>query len=419
YHLTDLLIFVANGALLCAFARRLFGPDAWLAGLFAALVFVLHPIQLETLPVPPRRADSLCLSFTLACLLSLGPAGAPRAALRRALGAAFALLAAGSKETGALAAPLAFGLAFLRAPLGAAAERARGALRDSGPPLASVALYAAARSAVLGGWGGHRNASLASAPDPVALVKPYLERLFAPQAYEPGGPWIAALALAALLLAAYLAWRPPRRAEARRLRSGLAFALLWFACLIAIHSLADRASAWYTTLFVAPYAIFLGVLTQCGVALLREGRAAPAALALVFSLGLAGSHLRYSSLLVHYPEWPRASAAADAFLDRFERRVRRAELGSTLRFRRFPTGVERSPTPPGIRSAVVLSDYSLQAWADLVMPDHPVRVHMLPRGASPPAPDAGVVTVILHPGVAALEGAAARPPRDASPQRAR
>ncbi|HEY5659002.1 MAG TPA: hypothetical protein VIY27_14540, partial [Myxococcota bacterium] len=29
YHLTDLLIFVANGALLCAFTRRLFGGDAW------------------------------------------------------------------------------------------------------------------------------------------------------------------------------------------------------------------------------------------------------------------------------------------------------------------------------------------------------------------------------------------------------
>jgi len=66
YHLTDLLIFAINGTLLCAFARRLFGADAWLAGLVAALVFVLHPMQLETIPVPPRRADSLCLGFLLA-----------------------------------------------------------------------------------------------------------------------------------------------------------------------------------------------------------------------------------------------------------------------------------------------------------------------------------------------------------------
>jgi hypothetical protein len=414
YHLTDLLVFVVNGALLCAFARKLFGADAWLAGLVAALVFALHPMQLEALPVPPRRADSLCLGFALACLLSSAPADAPPSAharLRRTLSGIFALLAAGSKETGVIVAPLAFGLAFLRSPARARPARAREALRGSLPSLAAVTLYVAARSWVLGGWGGHRSASLARASNLSGLVEPYLARLFAPQAYEPGRLWIAALSLAALLLSAYLAWRPPRRVDARRLRSGLAFALLWFVCLLAIHSLADRASAWYTSLFVAPYAVFLGFLTQTGVDLLRERRVAPAVLALAFALGLAASHLRHSSLLHAYPEWPRASALADAFLTRVERQVRGAEPGSTLRFRRFPTRVERSPTPPGIRSAVVLDDYSLQAWADLVLPEHPVRVHRLSHGARPPAPDAGAVNVLLHPRVATLGDVRRSPPQ--------
>ena len=213
----------------------------------------------------------------------------------------------------------------------------------------------------------------------------------------------ALVGLLTLLLAALLAWRPPRRADARRLCSGLAFVLLWFACLFAIHSLADRARVWYATVFVAPYAIFLGVVTHLGVRLLRERRVALAALALAFALGLAASHLRYSPLLHTYPEWPQANALADAFLARFARAVRGAEPGSTLRFVRFPTRVERSSTPPGTRSAVVFHDYSVQAWADLVLPEHPVRVHMLRYGAPAPAPDANAVNVLLHPKAMSLE----------------
>jgi predicted membrane protein len=357
-------------------------------------------MQLETIPVPPRRADSLCLGFLLACLLSAAPAGEPpgaRAKLRGALSAAFALLAAGSKETGVIAAPLALGLGFLRAPAGSATTRLREALRCGLPSLAAVTLFTAARAAVLDGFGGHSNTALVLKAHLSVLVKPYLAFLFAPQRYELGSPWIAALSLLALLLAALLAWRPPRGADARRLCSGFLFLLLWLACLFAIHGLADGVKPWYATAFVAPYAILLGVVTQAGVNLLREKRLALAALALVFGLGLAASHVRYSPLLYSYPEWPQATALGDAFLVRFARAVRGAEPGSTLRFARFPTRVERPSTPPGVRSAVVFSDYSVQAWADLVLPERPVRVHMLMRGAQPPPPDVNAVNVLLRP----------------------
>jgi predicted membrane protein len=408
YHLTDLLIFAINGALLCAFARRLFGADAWLAGLVAALVFVLHPMQLETIPVPPRRADSLCLGFALACLLSAAPAGEPpgaRARLRGALSAAFALLAAGSKETGVIAAPLVLGLAFLCSPAGCLAARVREALRHGLPSLAAVALFVAVRTAVLGGFGGHPSEALLRKASLSGLFKPYLAHLFAPQRYELSGLWIAALCLLALALAALLVWKPPRRADARRLGSGLAFLLLWFVCLFAIHSLADRARVWYATVFVAPYAVFLGVMTQIGVGLLREKRVALAALALAFSLGLAATHIRYSSLLHTYTEWIHADALGQAFLVRFARAVREAEPGSTLRFVRFPTRVERPSEPPGVRSAVVFHDYSLQAWADLMLPEHPVEARMYVHGAPPPPPHPSAVSVMLHPLVVSSDDA--------------
>jgi predicted membrane protein len=418
YHLTDLLIFAINGALLCAFARRLFGTEAWLAGLVGALVFVLHPMQLETIPAPPRRADSLCLGFTIACLLSAAPAGEPpgtRARLRGALSGVFALLAAGSKETGVIAAPLVFGLAFLCSPVGSLAVRVREALRHALPSLAAAVFFVAARTAVLGGFGGHPSEALLRRSSLSDLLKPYLAHLFAPQRFEFAGPWIAALCLLALALAALLVWKPSRRADARRLASGLAFLLLWFACLFAIHSLADRARVWYATLFIAPYAVFLGILTQIGVGLLREKRLALAALPLLFALGLGASHLRYSSLLHTYTEWAHASALGQAFLVRFARAVREAEPGSTLRFVRFPTRVERPAEPPGVRSAVVFHDYSIQAWADLLLPEHPVRARMYVHGVPAPLPDAGVIQVMLHPLVVSSDDARPRKPAPQTP----
>jgi predicted membrane protein len=418
YHLTDLLIFAINGTLLCAFARRLFGTDAWLAGLVAALVFVLHPMQLETIPVPPRRADSLCLGFALACLLSAAPAGEPpgvRAKLRGALSAAFALLAAGSKETGVIAAPLVLGLVFLRSPAGCLAARAREALRHGLPSLAAVAFFVMVRAAVLGGFGGHPSEALLRKSSLSGLFEPYLANLLAPQRYELSGLWIAALCLLALVLAALAVWKPPRRADARHLGSGFAFLLLWLACLFAIHSLADRARVWYATLFVAPYAVFLGVITQLGVGLLREKRGALAALALVFALGLAGTHIRYSSLLHTYTEWAQAGALGEAFLARFARAVREAEPGSTLRFVRFPTRVDRPDEPPGVRSAVVFHDYSLQAWADLMLPEYPVRARMYVHGAPAPTPDASAIQVMLHPFVASSDDARQTKPAPRTP----
>jgi hypothetical protein len=411
YHLTDLLVFAANGVLIFALVRKLFGGQSWPAGLVAMGLFALHPIQLETLPVPPRRADTLCLAFTLACLLSVALADerpARRAALRRAVTALFALLAVASKESGAIAAPLAFGLAYLRAPGPGAASRLRDAARRSLAAFAAVGVFVSCRTWVLGGLGGHADASLGQVFSFHRVFEPYLALLFVPQEYEPQGVRIALLSLAALLLAVWLLLRPPAGVELRRLRAGLQFALFWLLCLFAIHSLASKVDAWYASLFVAPYAVFLGIITQLGIGLARERRFAPAAAALVFALGLAANLVRYSPLFQPYPAWPQASRVAEDFLASFEARARAAEAGSTLRIRRFPIRIGRAPAPPGIRSAVILSDYSLQAWAELVIPEHPIRVRFARSAArTAAAPNDDALSVELYPRVIPL-GADAR-----------
>lgn len=70
YHRTDLVLSALTAILLAAVARRLFGRGALAVAAIAAALFVLHPVQLEILAAPARRADTLALLFTLACLWS-------------------------------------------------------------------------------------------------------------------------------------------------------------------------------------------------------------------------------------------------------------------------------------------------------------------------------------------------------------
>ena len=110
---TNLLLHLANAALLAALAYRL-SRRRTLAAL-AALLFALHPVLTEPVHAPGFRADVLCLCFSLLALHAWlsATADAPRRRLPPAVWAAAMLLflaaALLSKET-AIACPLAAAL---------------------------------------------------------------------------------------------------------------------------------------------------------------------------------------------------------------------------------------------------------------------------------------------------------------------
>ena len=167
YHLSDLVVLLASAALVALFAERLFGAAGWpLGGLAAGLVFALHPLHFEVLPVAPRRADGLAVLFTLLALhAALGAlrseARGKRLAWAIAAGVACALALA-SKETGAIA-TAAVALLALLAPLegpGAGERRLARTLRVAGPALVLAGATFALRTIALGGLGGGQESSL-------------------------------------------------------------------------------------------------------------------------------------------------------------------------------------------------------------------------------------------------------------------
>ena len=110
YHLTSMLLHVANTLLVWLVIRRVIGaegsPDKAFPALLAALVFAVHPVVAEAVCEPTYREDLLVALFSLSALvLAMGHArSTPGFDGRRALGCmALCLLAIASKEAGIVA----------------------------------------------------------------------------------------------------------------------------------------------------------------------------------------------------------------------------------------------------------------------------------------------------------------------------
>lgn len=411
YHRTDLVLSALTAILLAAVARRLFGRGALAVAAIAAALFVLHPVQLEILAAPARRADTLALLFTLACLWSQPRTGERPGHVGAVLGAVFAALALGSKETGAVVAPLVIGLHFFsggeRCALPARLGRA---LRASLPALVGVGLMLALRTAVLGGLGGHvALAGLTSAPVPAArLLWELLERVFLPQPVLTGGLGQAAIGAAALGLVAVAVLLARRsssgsepaseeRGHERRDGPALAFLGWWGLCLFGLTALADRWHDWYAMLFVAPYALALGLFTVRGLELVRGGRRVLGGSAAGLALLLGGSHLATSHLVSPYPLLVGASKLAEQNYRDLKRMLESAQEGQVVQLHPWFFEVARNADGSDVHSLQLTWDYTIQAWCELHWPDRTFEVSRFAgRGL---APKPGVLRVQLVPGV--------------------
>ena len=94
----------------------------------------------------------------------------------------------------------------------------------------------------------------------------------------------------------------------------------------------------------------------------------------------------------------RASVASDAFLSELLRRIDAAPGGTLVTAPPLPMWVEPRAEGPTVEGGAILSDYSLQAWADLLRPARNVRVlpvegGVLQEASRVPAPDEVVISI--------------------------
>ena len=398
YQRTNLLLQLAGVAALFALGRRFQGGA--LGPAVAALVFAIHPLQLETVPVAARRADLL---FTLFLMLALcvQPLTEPVRRWRLLASAGLVLLAAASKETGAAALPVLAGAVWILPAEGDARGRTRRALRLCALPALALAGFVALRTGVLGGLGGHPGSALPGVALGVFEAPAFARGLLMPQPWT-GEPRLDAALCAALALGLaaclVLAARRGERATSARPSAARLFVCcgLWLVCLLALTGLSELRASWYAVPFLPPFALLLGGVADAARRAWRQRRtAAGLALGGLVAL-LLGSQLRHSALLHRYEEWTLLSQQETDFLARFRSAVSAAAPGTTIRVEALPLGTGAPLEQVGIRSALGMTDYSVAAWAELALPERAVRVR-LHTGGPPTAPLPGVISVDAVP----------------------
>lgn len=374
YHRTDLAWLTLATALVGAMAARLAPRRAVLAAAVAGALFALHPVQLEIVPVPPRRADTMALVFVLATLLALPRAGAALSPARAVWLALLAFCAGASKETGVLVAPVAIAAArWVGAPGAESAEPWRATLGRSAPVLVGVALYVAARTVVLGGLGGHEGLP----PSEVGLVERWGDLMRGAVLPRPLGSFgatatIGVAGLGVLLFASGLL--------AVRERGTRGLAVVWVACLLGLTGLAERSHEWYSMLLTVPLVLLAG----CAVA--TRGRSAAVVVALV-----GVSWIRATPRLDPPERLEAAGRLATRLVETLEEQLGDARPGSTASVDPWISQLAPAPDGDGVRALHIAYVYTVAAFVELRWPERDFRVYV---GPLDPRPFAGPTCLV-------------------------
>jgi hypothetical protein len=400
YQLTSVLLFACCAAALYVLIGRMAGGDSLVAPLLALAFFLLHSSNVEVLPVPSRRPEVLCCLFML---LSLGSQLSPGSLAARRLPilpAVFALLAVTSKETGFVLPVISFVAVFLYSPRPTRRKRLLHGLTAVVPVAGALGAALAARIAIIGGIGGARSAD----PTQVfAMLPRAFSRIFEyVLAGQPAmreslvGTWMLVMLVGWLVLTGLLMLRSRRSAEtgdvlATRLKRLMLVALIWIITIGVAYAATGKIRPWYVLMPATGFAMLIGAMSGWLCDLWRSDRGpvrAAAFLLFIVPVAFVFWQVCYSPAVRDYDEWQRATVVGDAFLNGLKARIESTPDGSVIEARPVPIWAEPSRGGLVTRGAAIMTDYTIEAWGELMFPGRSLRVWQV--GQAPPgraAPD--------------------------------
>jgi hypothetical protein len=386
YHLSGVLLFAGCAVALYVLVGRMVGSGSLVAPLVALAFFLLHATHFEVLPVPSRRPELLCCLFMLVSLALQVSERALTSAVRPVLPAVFTLLAFASKETAFVLPIIVFAGVWLYSTRPTLRGRLLHSLKALIPHAVALGAVLAIRVAILGGIGGARSSGFAQAF--TTLMRAFgrmFEYLLVAQPAMKGsaiGRSILIVLATGLVVTGLLVRRSQGRQHVRHttgsslMRPGL-IALVWLVVVGLSYAVAGRIRPWYMPVPVAGFAILLGALAGWLVDVIRRWQTSARILAVPTFLTLIGFVIwqgSYSPVLRPYDEWQRATAVSHFFLKNLESQIERASDGSVIVAPPIPIWAEPTKGDFQIRGAAILADYTIEAWAELTLPDRRVRV---------------------------------------------
>lgn len=392
YHLTDLILLIIAAMLLGSLLARAPDPAVRAGALIAVVFFLFHPIHLNVLPVAPRRADMIALVFMLAALLATRLDG-KRGLVMPAI---FTLLAASGKETGAI-------MPVLIACWIWAENHTRGTsarpLRAAGLAILFAVPYFVVRALVVGGAGGHDEVTIATVVRNALRIFPEMQRgTFYPYPFfaQSVVPWMARIAIIVYVVLGIVAFA----IRDSLLRRYFIACTVWFFAAWVIHAFSGSISPWYALHTMVPFALVFALLVVAAArAVISPGSVLVRAPAALFCAGMIALFVCYGKSaepFTDHPQWPFVSDRTDRFLANLDEEIEGATSGDSFTVYELPYGAPRQPGTP-IFVAAGLSDYTVQAYADILYPERNVRVTFPKPGVTGPAPDEILVFIRVEP----------------------
>ncbi|MFT5443382.1 MAG: hypothetical protein ACI8W3_002431 [Myxococcota bacterium] len=394
YHLTDLVIHIVNCLLLFTLVRK---TARWqsrnetgdpsegglargdVEALVVALLFAIHPIAVESVSAIARRPDLLFGTFSLLALNATQRYLEFEKTRGIAVIALCCVLGLASKDSAVITLALIGAFVFCFAESTTFKDRLLICVRVCIGPLVAVALYIGLRALVLDGLGGYESAF---GLDFGSVVKTslfvFLSAFAVPGHLDFVGPNRAPLLLVfAVLLGATCAvrllkeWAGP---QARR----VAFATLCVALFFALYMVTRTAALTRTIYSLLPFfCMLVGWGLVDTIALVREfgARSRDASVATLTArvvlgtvwIGLVALVLQATWRGTYVEEWRGMGELTRDVVDSLENSIHRVAAGSVVYTINLPFKV--SDPAPRLRDHPIVTDYSLQGWADLAHPE--------------------------------------------------
>jgi hypothetical protein len=291
-----------------------------------------------------------------------------------------------AKETGAVVALLGPLLLLIEGE-GTLARRFKSAMRNAWPTILGVALGVGTRHLVLGGLAGHTDSSLLG-----SLTLPASEYLWRLLYSQPWAGWNSATlpilwGLFAMLMICGLKSRP----------QGTGFLFAWLIALLMVSGLAGRVHDWYALLFVPAMGILVCVVIEKAWVHLHADRTPTKAVPGILALGLALSLLVNGPLLQRYGNLIDGGKMLEQSLVQVDRLVANAQVGTTTRLNPWIPLLPPHSDGSELRGVALTSDYSLQAYVELLRPELNTRVRRYEAAVGPGENESWTLELVQQP----------------------
>ena len=397
YHLTALVIHLANSVLLFLLVRNIVnarplarkrpgGKVFWgeIEALIAGLLYVVHPVAVETVAAIARRPDLLFGFFSLLALHATGRYLANTRKRDQFAIALFCVLALASKDSAVVVLALVGTYVLCFGVADDHRARLRLCFRVCVVPFVAVVLYVAGRTLVLGGLGGYETAfdyEFGSVVKTSSLVFVCVAVL--PGELDACTPSVAQwVGVGSLILAGLVGSRFGQDWD-REARRRFSFALLCSACFFMLFVLTRTVALTRTVYALIP---FFCMILSCGLVgtfrFRREVRLsvpviATGAVRFVSFTLLCGAIVVAAWRGQYLDEWRQAGELTREIVDSIDDSIHDIAPGSTVYTVNLP--FKASATRLDLRDHPLLDDYSVQGWVDLAHPLHRLYVVGLTR----------------------------------------